>query len=424
MHGNKAVAHAPRITDNPRLLPVHEQTGRSAPDEAQKAADSPMFYYCSGCKSLIGLPKRLSGSEEARCPRCEQKLTSADEVLPQPMNQILVNTTRVDPSSLGGGRWVNMGSLSQDVMEHARRRLDRQLRVMGIICLLRMKNVVKRNAVVAQAKTELQHGQGGLGQQAAHELLVDVTLDGHTLREIADGDSAVRMMLTFLESETSLLDSAYNTADGAIEETVRSAVIAIVQTIVDTAFPDLSMQTFATCLGEAWDALQKVYLGACSSALPSAKFLFEQEDKNHRARLKLFDDAVEEEKKVVVTSQVVVSSSSKQQKPKPKKSEIFTAELIKAERRRKMAEQNLIIVKLYEDMAMKMKFPLLSGEVSNLYELVLDDQPRPFVATCAVCGKPSTQRCARCKSVHYCSKACQRTAWPKHKLTCKDASTK
>ncbi len=192
------------------------------------------------------------------------------------------------------------------------------------------------------------------------------------------------MMLTFLESETSLLDSTYNTAGSAIEETVRSAVIAIVQTIVDTAFPDLSMQTFATCLGEAWDALQRVYLGACSSALPSAKFLFEQEDKNHRARLKLFDDAVEEEKKVVVTSQVVVSSSSKQQKPKPKKSEIFTAELIKAERRRKMAEQNLIIVKLYEDMAMKMKFPLLSGEVSNLYELVLDDQPRPFVATCAV----------------------------------------
>eukprot|EP00536_Pseudo-nitzschia_multiseries_P010323 jgi/Psemu1/202906/e_gw1.309.6.1 len=50
--------------------------------------------------------------------------------------------------------------------------------------------------------------------------------------------------------------------------------------------------------------------------------------------------------------------------------------------------------------------------------------------SCAVCGKPCTTRCSRCRSVYYCSVDCQRTDWNEkgHRGACrgknKNASTK
>lgn len=40
---------------------------------------------------------------------------------------------------------------------------------------------------------------------------------------------------------------------------------------------------------------------------------------------------------------------------------------------------------------------------------------------CAVCNKVSTTRCSKCKSEHYCSRACQAEHWKEHKLVCKEA---
>ena len=37
---------------------------------------------------------------------------------------------------------------------------------------------------------------------------------------------------------------------------------------------------------------------------------------------------------------------------------------------------------------------------------------------CAECGKSGKNRCARCKHTCYCSTACQKAAWPTHKLSC------
>lgn len=40
------------------------------------------------------------------------------------------------------------------------------------------------------------------------------------------------------------------------------------------------------------------------------------------------------------------------------------------------------------------------------------------VNTCLVCKNPDSQLCDRCRSVRYCSKACQVADWPVHKLLC------
>ena len=38
---------------------------------------------------------------------------------------------------------------------------------------------------------------------------------------------------------------------------------------------------------------------------------------------------------------------------------------------------------------------------------------------CAQCPKFGDLRCAKCKQVHYCSKACQKAHWKTHKKECK-----
>ncbi|KAF1953232.1 hypothetical protein CC80DRAFT_494852 [Byssothecium circinans] len=47
---------------------------------------------------------------------------------------------------------------------------------------------------------------------------------------------------------------------------------------------------------------------------------------------------------------------------------------------------------------------------------------------CSTCGQlpasgSSLQRCSRCKSAYYCSKACQKAAWKLHKLDCRGGSS-
>lgn len=38
---------------------------------------------------------------------------------------------------------------------------------------------------------------------------------------------------------------------------------------------------------------------------------------------------------------------------------------------------------------------------------------------CAMCNTPTTNTCSTCKGTHYCSKICQKSDWPLHKLCCK-----
>jgi MYND finger len=53
-----------------------------------------------------------------------------------------------------------------------------------------------------------------------------------------------------------------------------------------------------------------------------------------------------------------------------------------------------------------------------------DLEALPAILRCACCGVCGTtlQRCARCRSVHYCSRACQQQAWPAHRASCNAAT--
>ena len=51
-------------------------------------------------------------------------------------------------------------------------------------------------------------------------------------------------------------------------------------------------------------------------------------------------------------------------------------------------------------------------------------QPQPKQTICDNCAKVAGSeqkynRCSACKNVHYCSRACQKAAWPRHKKTCR-----
>jgi hypothetical protein len=46
-------------------------------------------------------------------------------------------------------------------------------------------------------------------------------------------------------------------------------------------------------------------------------------------------------------------------------------------------------------------------------------EPNPVDSLCTMCDKQGANACSSCHSIRYCSKLCQKTDWPLHKLLCK-----
>lgn len=79
--------------------------------------------------------------------------------------------------------------------------------------------------------------------------------------------------------------------------------------------------------------------------------------------------------------------------------------------------------------ALGMPFPmsLLSGMASKLQAEVgkavdafnlASGEKGDVCVTCGQLGKPKLLVCSACKSAHYCSSACQKAHWKRHKTTC------
>jgi len=57
-------------------------------------------------------------------------------------------------------------------------------------------------------------------------------------------------------------------------------------------------------------------------------------------------------------------------------------------------------------------------------ELVqVEDVLKKPTRKCDVCKTATTKACARCKTSYFCSSECQKSAWKKHKKTCKPPTT-
>ena len=59
--------------------------------------------------------------------------------------------------------------------------------------------------------------------------------------------------------------------------------------------------------------------------------------------------------------------------------------------------------------------------IANFCGEFVGKKPLPPAVKCAHCAQPMIEkkRCARCKKVFYCSKACQANNWPSHRGVCK-----
>jgi len=59
-----------------------------------------------------------------------------------------------------------------------------------------------------------------------------------------------------------------------------------------------------------------------------------------------------------------------------------------------------------------------SPECYQTVQNMLADPEDSHIALCYVCGAQTKSKCKRCGVLHYCSKECQKSDWPRHKLNC------
>jgi hypothetical protein len=65
-----------------------------------------------------------------------------------------------------------------------------------------------------------------------------------------------------------------------------------------------------------------------------------------------------------------------------------------------------------------------SSAANEQIKALLSSASRPKNCGADGCARVGTQRCSRCKRTYYCSEACQRSAWAKHKPLCTPSKAK
>jgi hypothetical protein len=252
------------------------------------------------------------------------------------------NPNRIDPSEFEEHP-VYMGASQTDAATHAKERLDRQLRLLAIIYLLRIKGTLKKGAKVSLGETTFQHGRGGTGEQAAHKLLLTAIIDGLALHQIVK-DTALQMLLIYLSSETSVIDRVYNEADSVIENGGgRAQMVVIIQDVLDKDHSDTTYGAYKAAMLEIWKRFCLMYQTAASHAIAALGEEAEHEKSNYEARLKL-----------------QISNPKFPQK-----------QIDEAQRRWKAFAAQKEVVEFYLKTATALTFPLVEGELENMYEIVM-----------------------------------------------------
>ena len=258
------------------------------------------------------------------------------------------SVTRIDPKDLG----IFIAPPDKRGVEHAKQRLKYQLRVLSFLCLLRAKGVIKESAQAEQSKTQYQHGAGDLGEQAAHKIIVSLAIGGTPLIDLCRDDSALYMAMVFLHSDTTVLPRCWNMADQVLEdEGGRTHVVGLANLIISKTKTGATYAEYDECMKTVWGLFSKFWLSKCDLA---RKYTFEA-----------FIKAREQEQKV----QGVISKSTTA-------NQHLEGELEKAKRLQKDALEKVIVLDVYVEEAGKMSgFPLTTGEMDNMWELVFGAPP-------------------------------------------------
>lgn len=243
---------------------------------------------------------------------------------------------RKTPESEG----VYLAPPKADVKKHAAHRMERQLRLFSIIALLKCNNLFATASAedVAIPTTLYQHGQGGIGDAAAHKIMATFTIKNLRLEDIVN-DQASRTFLIYLQSETSILKSYFNNADSEIETLIRDTLLTIAKSIIidHRLTSAITVSEFGHYVSELWRSLHKSYLDCCKLALITSSTRMFQETNNYDCRKRL--------------------------------STVPLSKLMEAKRKAAEAALTTIVLDVYLDFATSTtECPLSEAEVNNLYE--------------------------------------------------------
>ncbi|ROM93790.1 hypothetical protein [Pseudomonas brassicacearum] len=243
---------------------------------------------------------------------------------------------RTTPESTG----VFLAPPQTDVKKHAAHRMERQLRLFSIIALLKCNNLFSSatQGDVDIPTTLYQHGQGGVGDAAAHKIMATFTVSSKRLEDLVS-DRASKTFLIYLQSETSILKSCFNNADSEIETLIRIPLRTIARTIItdDRLTPSLTRSEFNIYVHELWDKLHSEYIDACKTAIftSSGRMTEQKSHYDHRKH-----------------SQTIP-----------------TAQVFDAKKKSAEAALTTIVLDVYLDFAVStVSCPLSEAETDNLYD--------------------------------------------------------
>ncbi|HVU44854.1 MAG TPA: hypothetical protein VHD85_01945 [Terracidiphilus sp.] len=189
---------------------------------------------------------------------------------------LLCETERVSPN----GYRIAITRLNQDPMQHAIQRAEVTYTVLlclDFMCALTMPNggrfIAPTAHVVCPGASIQTAGKKGKGKQDAHQVLREMTIDGHAIYDLARTHPSVpqemRNTLVYCHATISHLDEKYNNADGLVETEIVVDFIELAQQIISGRLRRVAQYDSVT-RRYLWRLLMIRYYYACRVALIKA----------------------------------------------------------------------------------------------------------------------------------------------------------